>query len=89
MVDTMGFEEVSQVLYSVANALSRLAGAEIGLPSLLAWLGITLVFIVAVYYVFVGVAKTVKLLLNMRAKYLGIFTLALGLALIAIAILLP
>jgi len=39
------------------------------------------------YYLIVALVKVSKAFLNMRVKYLGIFVLLLGLALITIAVL--
>ncbi|MEM1542209.1 MAG: hypothetical protein QW101_05245 [Ignisphaera sp.] len=80
----MGFEEVVQIFSSIANKLS---GMTTGTAHTLAWMGIILIVIVIVYYLVVGLVKVGKAFLNMRVKYLGVFVLLLGLALITIAIL--
>ncbi|MEM0490616.1 MAG: hypothetical protein QXH73_05310 [Ignisphaera sp.] len=80
----MGVEEVVQIFSSIANKLS---GMTTGTAYTLAWIGIILIAIVVMYYLIVALVKVSKAFLNMRVKYLGIFVLLLGLALITIAVL--
>lgn len=82
----MGFEEVLSIFKSVARAMYNTSS---GISSILAWIGVILVAIVIVYYAFTGITKAIKAFLHMKVRYLGIFTLVLGLTLIAIAIILP
>lgn len=82
----LGFEEVLSIFRSIAKASYNMSSS---MSSIIAWIGIILVAIVVVYYIAVGITKAVKAFLHMRVKYLGIFTLLLGVALIAIAMILP
>lgn len=82
----MGFEEVSRTFQSIANILS---GTKPGVSSMIAWIGIILIAIVIIYYLTVGFTRAIKAFLNMKVRYVGIFTLLLGVLLIVLAIVLP
>lgn len=82
----MGFEEISQIFRSINDVLSR---ASSSLSSVLAWAGIILIGMVISYYLVVGTTKAIKLLIHMKARYLGVFVLVLGVVLLTMAIIIP
>lgn len=73
------FDKIAKLLHSGSANISNI----------LAWLGVVLIIIVVSYYIVYGITKAVKVFLNMKTKYLGIFALLLGAMFIVLAVILP
>ena len=81
----MGAETLSEIL----KHFSLIANGSSSIAKLFAWIGITLIAIVILYYVFVGLVKLFKAFWRLNVKYLGFVLLMLGIVFITIALVIP
>ena len=81
----MGLEELAEVF----NHFTLLINSGSAVAKAFAWIGITLIAIVTVYYLATGIVKLAKAFWRMNVRYLGLVVLMLGIVFIAISLIIP
>jgi len=77
------------ILDEIATTFTHFISGFNGVARALAWIGIGLIAMVIIYYLFIGIVRLAKAFVNMRVKYLGLVLLLFGLVLLTIAIIIP
>ncbi len=81
----MGLSVINEVATVFTNFITSLNGVA----RAIAWIGLGLIAIVVIYYLFTGIVYLAKAFVHLKVKYLGVALLLLGMMLLAIALVIP
>ncbi len=77
------------VIHSLAKTFSSIVSGFKGIDIVLAYIGIGILALITIYYLIIGLAKGIRAVLNMEIKKFVLALALTGVAMIAIAVVIP